>query len=123
MKPLPPNLLVRFMAAALLALCSILPAWADYQSTVLSQGPSGYWRLNETTPVANLSTVATNLGSLGAGGNGTYNGDLAGRGTTGAVAGNTAAHFDASAEFVATALGAQTGDFSAECWFAPDQNS
>jgi hypothetical protein len=111
------------MAAALLAFCSILPAWADYQSTVLSQGPSGYWRLNETTPVANLSTVATNLGSLGTGGNGTYNGDLAGRGTTGAVAGNTAAHFDASAEFVATTLGAQTGDFSAECWFSPDQNS
>jgi hypothetical protein len=46
------------------ALCGILSARADYQGTVLSQSPAGYWRLNETT--APPAPLATNLGSLGA---------------------------------------------------------
>ena len=45
---------------------------ADYQSTVLSQGPVGFWRLNETTPPSAVTVLATNIGSVGAPGNGTY---------------------------------------------------
>jgi hypothetical protein len=62
----------QFLGTALLAIGTVLPAWADYESTVLSQGPVGYWRLNETTqpqPVA----PAANLGSLGASASGAYN--------------------------------------------------
>jgi hypothetical protein len=35
-------------ATGLLALASVLPAQADYSSTVLSYNPAAYWRLNET---------------------------------------------------------------------------
>src|ERR1035441_5243796 len=57
--------------AVILAMFAALPARADYQSTVLSQGPAGYWRLNETTqPAPNATTH--NLGSLGASAIGTY---------------------------------------------------
>ena len=44
---------------------------ADYRETVLSQGPVGYWRLNETAqPPA--PRPAANRGSLGAAGDGEY---------------------------------------------------
>jgi hypothetical protein len=111
--------------AVLLALGATLPVFADYPSTVLSQGPVGYWRFSETTPVANLSTIATNLGVLGVGGNGAYNGDLAGRGVAGAITGNSAAHFDGASEYVAGVLNTNyaPGDFSAEGWVAPDANT
>lgn len=61
-------------AVGLLALTAILPAQADYPSTVASLNPVGYWRLNEpVSPTLNyaLGTV-TNFGSLGAVANGTY---------------------------------------------------
>src|SRR3977135_2663235 len=125
MKLLPQNLGTRLAAALLLALCALTPARADYQSTVLSQGPVGYWRLNETTPVpdpATLGLIATNKGSLGAAANGTYEGDLAGRASLGAVAGNTASAFDGVVEFVDVPYNAAlnpAGDFSAEAWIAP----
>ena len=46
-------------------------AAADYSGTVLSQGPVGYWPLNETVqPPA--SKPAANAGSLGTTGNGQY---------------------------------------------------
>ena len=41
----------------------------NYRSVVLGDNPVGYWRLDETVPPG---TTATNLGSLRAGGNGTY---------------------------------------------------
>ncbi|HVV71064.1 MAG TPA: LamG domain-containing protein, partial [Verrucomicrobiae bacterium] len=47
------------------------PAYADYQSTVLSQGPVGFWNLDETTQPPVLPIAAANAGSLGAAGNGT----------------------------------------------------
>ena len=50
---------VRLLGAALLVLAASLPVRADYQSTVLSQGPIGYWRLNETTATT-ANTLATN---------------------------------------------------------------
>src|ERR1041385_7268793 len=62
-----------FAGASLLALSGALPARADYQSTVLSQNPVAYWRLNETTPPPVPPILAANAGSVGAGGNGTYN--------------------------------------------------
>ncbi len=49
----------------LLAACDF-SARADYQSTVLSQNPVGYWRLNETSPPPPQPILATNVGSLGA---------------------------------------------------------
>src|SRR5437764_12099502 len=47
-------------------------ARASYQSTVLSQGPVGFWRLNETTPPLTTTVLATNIGTVGAPGNGTF---------------------------------------------------
>src|SRR5262245_2307507 len=95
-------------------------ASADYPGTVLSQGPVGYYRLNETTPVVNVSNIATNRGQLGSVQNGTYYGGLAGRGAPGAIAGNTGASFDGVGEFVditpADAFAAP--NFTVEFWFA-----
>ena len=45
---------------------------SSYQSTVLSQGPVGYWRLNEQVQVPPVQPIATNLGSLGSRGDGQY---------------------------------------------------
>src|SRR5579883_1857627 len=58
--------------AVILAITGALTARADYSSTVLSQQPVGYWRLNETTPPPVPPVLATNIGSVGAGGNGVY---------------------------------------------------
>jgi hypothetical protein len=57
--------------AALLLLAVVLPAQADYSSTVLSFNPVAYYRLNETAPVP-LGDVATNSGTLGAVAQGLY---------------------------------------------------
>ena len=55
----------RMAGTALLAAAAVLPVRADYQSTVLSQGPVGYWRLNESTQPPPPITTAVNTGSLG----------------------------------------------------------
>ena len=113
--------------AALLALSAALPAHADYQSTVLSQGPVGYWRLNETTPPQVAVTTAANSGSLGATGNGTYEGSQGFfRGATGALAnGTTAAHFDGSSQDVLIPYNAalNPATFSVEAWVNADASS
>lgn len=64
---------MRFIALGtlLLACCSGKAASADFLTAVLSQGPVGYWRLNETTQPPPAGP-ATNLGSLGAAGDGEY---------------------------------------------------
>ena len=54
----------RIAGVVLLAAAAAMPAYADYQSTVLSQGPFGYWRLNETLAPPQAVAV-TNSGSLG----------------------------------------------------------
>src|ERR1035437_2533247 len=61
----------------MVTIMSCLTAYGNYTSTILGDNPICYYRLDEavTTP----GTVATNLGSLGAAANGTYN-------TTGVVA-------------------------------------
>ena len=59
----------------LVASVAILPALADYPSTVLSLNPVGYWRLNEAAASVSASytgTTATNASTLGATANGTY---------------------------------------------------
>jgi len=88
----------RFAGLALLATGLAGPARADYSSTVVSQGPVGYWRLNETTPPHAPITSAANLGTLGTAENATYNGDQSFiRGYPGAIAGDTAAQLNVAA--------------------------
>src|SRR5258708_3405684 len=60
------------LVAMLALVVATLPAKADYQGTVLSQGPVGYWRLNETVQPPVGPIFATNIGSVGAAANGTY---------------------------------------------------
>jgi hypothetical protein len=111
-------------AAMLLGVSATLPARADYPTTVLSQGPAAYWRLNETASTQPPITTAANLGSLGSGENGTYNGAQGFfRGAPGALlSSDTAAFFDGSSQDVqapfAAALNQST--FSYEAWVAPD---
>src|SRR6187399_840939 len=72
MKP-PYKTLVRLGSVPLLALSAMTAAGVDYQSTVLSQGPVGYYRLNETVqPPSSVGLYATNAGSLGNTADGTY---------------------------------------------------
>src|SRR6266581_9566942 len=54
------------LASLALLLFIVRPAWADYQATVLSDGPKAYYRLNDDT---SRSVIHTNIGSLGAAGN------------------------------------------------------
>ena len=86
---------IRLVGAALLAAFAALPARADYQSTVLSQGPAGYWRLNETTQPPPPPINATNSGSVGSpAGDGTYNSAIRGvkPGAIASESANTAVH-------------------------------
>ncbi|MSU62812.1 MAG: hypothetical protein EXS31_10515 [Pedosphaera sp.] len=55
----------------ILAWCAALPLRADYPGTVLSQGPVGYWRLNETVQPPSPRPAA-NIGSLGTVSDGNY---------------------------------------------------
>jgi hypothetical protein len=115
-----------FAGASLLAFAGALPAFADYQSTVLSQNPSAYWRLNETTVPPVPPIFAANAGSVGSAGNGTYSNGVV-RGVSGALAGdaNTAAHFPQSAgnrvRIPYQPQWNQTGPFSVEFWAKPAQ--
>jgi hypothetical protein len=70
-----PNLRALLCATIGLLLAHAMPALADYPSAVLAQSPVGYWRLNESlTTITNV--VATNAGTLGAIGNGTFENDI-----------------------------------------------
>ena len=60
--------LLQAAAAGMLALAAILPAQADYSTTVMSLNPVGYWRLNESAG----SSTAINMGSALATGNAAY---------------------------------------------------
>jgi len=56
----------RFAGAVLLTVAAIMPARADYPSTVQALGPVGYWRFDDTaaSPPLNIITNATALGSI-----------------------------------------------------------
>ena len=63
----------RELAAAVFVLAAVfqLPA-ADYPTTVLSQGPVGYWRLNEVSQPPVGPVLASDIGNVGTSGDGTY---------------------------------------------------
>jgi hypothetical protein len=113
------------LGTVLLAVGTALPAWADYQSTVLSQGPVGYYRLNETTQPQPPITTAVNSGSLGVNANGTYEGSQGFfRGFPGALANSdTAVHFDGSSQDVSVPFDPAlnpAANFSVEGWLMAD---
>jgi len=72
------------MGAVLLAAGAVVSVRADYPATVLSQGPSAYYRLNETTQPAPLTVTAANLGSVGSAGAGEFRNGVE-RGAAGAI--------------------------------------
>lgn len=104
------------------------PCRADYASELLSLGPSAYWRLNEAGPVPPV-ILATNLGSLGAVGNGTYEtvtrrqpGALAGDPSNfGVTLGNVNGGYGGSARVRIPWASELNGDgaFSVEFWAKP----
>jgi hypothetical protein len=59
------------VAAVSLAFLAGMTARADYPSAVLADGPLTYYRFNETGQVSMPYPLATNLGTVGAAGNGT----------------------------------------------------
>ena len=107
-------------ASVILALSAGPTARADYSSTVNSFGPVGYWPLNETN--APPSNVATNLGTLGATGNGAYGGGIT-NGIAGALVGSsdTAASFSGTGGLTVPYNAALTINkpFTAEFWGNP----
>lgn len=118
---------VSMMGAACLALGAGLTARADYQSTVVSQGPIGYYRLGETVqPPA--SVVAANIGSVGTDGTGEFMLDVI-RGVPGAIVGeaaNTAVRFPGVVDgnrvrIPYTAEWNSSGPFTIEFWAKPGQ--
>jgi len=120
----------RFTGAALLATSLVLSARADYPSTVTSQGPAGYWRLNETAQPPVLPINATNRGSLGATGDGSI---LSGaiRGQPGSLTGSSDTSYRFSNPgWVVTYVGSRVdvsnnpalnpnGPFTVEFWAKP----
>lgn len=62
---------IRFALAGA-ALLTASFAWADYSSNILSQGPVGYWRLNETLQPQLFEYTAANSGALGSAYDGTF---------------------------------------------------
>ena len=88
MKPLARPVRSSAIGTVILAWCACLAARADFPGTVLSQGPVGYWRLNETVQPS-PPRPAADIGTLGSAGDGRY---LFGpkRGETGALTGSSA---------------------------------
>src|SRR6187455_55838 len=107
------------LGTVFLAIGTTMSAWADYESTLLSQGPLGYWRLNETTQPLPTAPAA-NTGSLGSSANGTYN-NYPVRGVAGPFAGSQAVRLDGSATSVTTPWqsGLNPNVFSVETWVKP----
>ena len=105
----------RLICAGALTLSALI-ARADYQSTVLSQGPVGYWRLNETAQPPNNATTP-NLGSLGSSVNGTYVGSPSYQ-QPGPFTGSDAVGFDGVSQFMDSSwvAGVNTSPFSVELW-------
>src|SRR5437762_5970290 len=121
MKTPHPKVRVLLTGVALAALAAGTAARADYQSTLVSQNPVGYWRLNETiSPSQNAG--AANLGSLGVSANGSYN-SFPTRGLAGPFTGSTAVGLDGGAASVTTPwqAGLNGNYFSFEVWANPGQ--
>src|SRR5690242_9719178 len=64
------TILPRVIILAALAACASFSLKADYPSTIISQGPVGYWRLNENAqppkplPAANIGTLGSTVNGL-----------------------------------------------------------
>jgi hypothetical protein len=109
------------LACALLASSAQILVGATYQSTVLSQGPVGYWRLNETVQ-PQPGVVAANSGSLGSSENGAYIA-FPTRGLPGPFAGSVGLGLDGSASYVSNVYQAaiNSHSFTFEIWANPAQ--
>jgi len=113
-------------ATGLLTLAAIVPARADYPTTVNSLGPVMYYRLGETTP--NVSNIASNSGTIGALGSGFYindNGSFHMRPgiVPGSQNGAIAPTATAPVRYVQVPLNPANnpkGAFTAECWVQGD---
>jgi hypothetical protein len=127
MKPNPIQTCLAVLATGLLALVAVLPARADYSSTVLSYKPSGYWRLNEAATVPGADQAA-NSGSVGAAANAFYKGTAGStytHPTTGALAGdaNGAVTFSGGSVGVPYIPSFNTKVFTLEAWLNPNDVS
>lgn len=121
MKPLQKTT-VRLGSVMLLALAAAIPARAvDYQSTVLTQSPLGYYRLNETVqPLSNVGTYATNLGSLGAAADGAFVSSPV-LGFPGPFSGSYSIDLNGLSQYVTTpsSPSLDTTNFTFEVWLKP----
>lgn len=120
MKP-PYKTIVRLGSVTLLGLSTMLTVGADYQSTVLSQSPVGYYRLNETVqPVSSAGAYATNLGSLGVTANGTYVSSPV-LGFPGPFPGVNAIDLNGLSQYISTpsSTALDTTNFTFELWAKP----
>ena len=70
-----PTTTLLFAVSLLLSLAVRALAVDAYESAVQSQSPVGYWRLNDNVPVP-PAVMATNLGTLGTNGYGTFENDM-----------------------------------------------
>jgi len=119
------------VGAAAVALTATLTAHADlYPNTVLSQGPVGYWQLNEAVTPTAPPFYATNAGTVGPAGNGTYYSTIRGV-TPGAIVSEPSspcAQFLGVVDHNAVQIPyytawCPTGPFSVEFWAKPGQTA
>lgn len=98
----------------LIALAALMPAHADYSTTVAALNPVGYWRLNEPAG----SGTAANIGSAGALGNATYIGSPALQ-QPGAMGTDPAALFNGAGQYASVPYNAAfnpSGSFTVGFW-------
>jgi len=109
---------LRLAGTLLLALSAGLAARADYQSTILSQSPAAYYRLNETQQP--LAFTITNLGSLGTSVASTYV-SFPPLNQPGPFAGSVAVGLDGASQYITTpwVAGLNTANFTFEIWANP----
>lgn len=132
-----PRSYITYLALMAGTLCSSAPlAKADYESEILSENPLAYFRFNDSVATDGLdATIATNLGSLGVAGNGSFEGVYS-RGVSGAITGNTAISFSQAVATDINYLGSVVipnnaalnpshtaeNPFTVECWVKPKNN-
>jgi hypothetical protein len=129
--------LLGLLACGTLALSAQIAFSADYQTTVLSQGPVGYWRLNETDQPPVPPINATNIGTVGSpAGDGNYFEAIRGV-TPGAIVSqpaNRAVKFVDPTDIVGTPANRvwiannqapwnTGGPFTVEFWIKPDRTN
>ena len=109
---------IRLGSTMLFAVSAAVTARADYQSTVLSQNPNVYYRLNES--VQPKPSLPTNSGTLGSAANGVYN-NLPSLNQPGPFAGSVSVGLDGSASYISVPFvsGMSTYTFTYEMWVNP----